>query len=68
MDSRQREPGPYVFESDEDGHFYVIPKARIKDWCAWLSSEDAKNGVEPDWADAIGGAPSLVSFPKYSRE
>ncbi len=65
---RQREPGPYVFESDDDGHFYVIPKARMKDWAAWLSSEDAQDGVEPDWAHIVGGNPSLISFPDYTSE
>lgn len=65
---RKREPGPYIFESDEDGHFYVIPKARLADWAAWLRSEDASDGIEPGWADIVGGNPSLISFSEYSRD
>ncbi|HSV90879.1 MAG TPA: hypothetical protein VLH80_07250 [Nitrospiraceae bacterium] len=60
--------GPYVFESDNDGHFYVIPKARMADWSQWLESDDAQNGIPPDWADVVGGNPSLISFPEYSRD
>lgn len=64
---QKREPGPYIFESDEDGHFYVIPKARLKDWSAWLRSQAAMDGDTPDWADRVGGNPSLISFPEYSH-
>lgn len=62
----KREPGPYCFESDRDGHFYVIPVARMRDWTTWLDSDDAQYGAEPEWADRIGGSPSLITFPSYT--
>jgi hypothetical protein len=65
---RVRELGPYVFESDGDGHFYVIPAARMKDWAVWIDSQDAQDGIEPDWADIVGGNPSLISFSDYTRD
>ena len=68
MRRKVKEPGPYCFESDEDGHFYVIPIARMKAWSEWLRSEDADDGVEPIWAHCVGGNPSLISFPDYGHQ
>jgi hypothetical protein len=61
-----REPGPYVLTNDDDGHNYVIPKAREAEWEMWIHSKAWELGDVPEYAEAVGGAPSLVSFPSYT--
>jgi hypothetical protein len=47
---------------DDDGHWYVIPVGRKRDFLDAVS----KPYVElPAWAISVGGDPSLVSFEGY---
>jgi len=55
----------YTLVSDDDGHWYVIPVAKQSEFTKWLNSDDAQDGVSPEWAEAVGGAPCLVWFPSY---
>lgn len=48
---------------DDDGHWYVIPASRKDDWWEWV--EDYDNWEAPEWAKAVGGAPSGVLFSKW---
>jgi hypothetical protein len=63
-----RERGPYIIESDNDGHHYVIPKAREKEWSEWLTiaSDDERSWKVPKYAEAVGGSPTLVTFDSYN--
>jgi len=56
----------HVLAEDDDGHWYVIPRSRLKDFYNWLSSDES--GSEPDWAKRVGGSPSLVSFVGFEIE
>lgn len=65
MSTRRR--SPYIITSDNDGHHYVIPKACEDKWSKWLDipSDDERSWDVPDYAEAVGGSPTLVSFPSY---
>jgi len=56
----------HVLVEDDDGHWYVIPRSRLKDFYNWLSSDES--GSEPDWVKRVGGSPSLVSFVEFEIE
>ena len=58
----------HVLVEDDDGHWYVIPRSRLKDFYNWLSSDEADMGISPDWAKTVGGSPSLVSFAEFDIE
>lgn len=51
----------YRLAQDDSCHWYLIPADRQKDWWDWMESEDAKLGVEPEWAKRIDGW-SLLTF------
>ena len=55
----------YVIVSDDDGHYYVIPADKIKEWNHWLESQDYQDGIAPIWCEEIGGAINLVKFKNY---
>jgi hypothetical protein len=61
------EHGPYILVEDNDGHWYVIPKARESDFNAWaaIPGEDERSWTPPKYADRTCGAPSLVEFASY---
>jgi hypothetical protein len=52
---------------DDSGHWYVIPARKQMAFCAWVESfwDDGESGTQPDWAERVGGAPSLVEFQEY---
>ena len=56
--------GPFALVSDNDGHWYVVPVARLSEWNTWceIPSDDERAWDAPDYARRVGGAPSLVSF------
>lgn len=69
----------YVLTTDDDGHWYVIPADKQGDWWKWveystkfwdnqlyLDNPDLEAPDVPDWADEVGGAPSLVTFREYT--
>ena len=57
----------YFLSQDNDSHWYVIPSEKEEDWNDFLDidEDDEASWDIPDWADAIGGSPSLVRFPNY---
>jgi len=66
-------PHPYVIVKDDDCHAYVIPRDKKADWEAWLDTpppnldlpEDQIDYTAwnvPEYAEAVGGHPSLVTF------
>lgn len=61
----KKEPGPYILEADDDGHHYVIPASRQEDWNDWVGSHAYQDGIVPDYAEAVGGSPTLVEFDNY---
>lgn len=63
----------WMLVQDDDGHWYVIPRDREADWDAWMAAPEPDLDLPedqidytawnaPDWAEAVGGAPSLVTF------
>jgi hypothetical protein len=60
--------GPFVMVQDDSGHWYVIPGSRQMEFCKWVESfeDDGDGGPQPDWAERVGGAPSLVEFQEYT--
>jgi len=55
----------YIIVSDDDGHNYVIPADKSKEWNRWLDSQDCQGGIVPTWCESIGGSISLVKFKSY---
>ena len=55
----------YMLVRDNDGHWYVIPAGRDEEFDAWCESDEYELGETPEWADRIGGSPSLILFPSY---
>ncbi len=54
----------YFIDSDDDGHWFVIPVARQQEWNEWrdLPSDDERAWDYPYFARAVGGVPSLITF------
>lgn len=52
---------------DNDGHHFVVPVARRKDWYQWC--EEEHDDDPPKYAVPVGGSPELVSFiaPEIAR-
>lgn len=55
----------YYLDSDDDGHWYVVPLSRRAEFSAWLDSPDA---APPPGVVEVGGSPSLVRFPSFQLE
>lgn len=54
----------YFLSQDNDGHWFVIPVARQREWDEWrdLDPDDETSWEAPAFALAVGGAPCLVTF------
>jgi hypothetical protein len=55
----------YFLDSDDDGHWFVIPTSSRKAWEMWrnLPDTDENSWNTPDYAQPVGGSPSaLVTF------
>lgn len=52
----------FFLDSDADGHWYVVPENKRAEWQAWVNCDDEDSWQVPDYAKAVGGAPSLVTF------
>jgi len=50
----------YRLVQDNDAHWYIIVSCFQEDWERWLA--DGDEGEVPDFAEPIGGHPSLVTF------
>ncbi len=60
----------YFLSRDNDGHWYVVPVSKMKEWYLWcdFGPEDADSWQVPVWAEEIGGSPCLVTFSEYRIE
>jgi hypothetical protein len=60
----------YILVQDSDCHWYVIPNNKNDDWCEWceIDSDDERAWTPPEYAEEIGGCPSLVKFKEYRIE
>ena len=57
----------FFLDSDNDGHWYVIPAEKRSEWEVWsnLDGEDERAWDTPEWAVPINGAQSRVTFEEY---
>lgn len=54
----------YTLVQDDGSHWYIIPADKEEEFHAWLESEDAEDGIAPDWANHFGGGPGSVTFER----
>lgn len=54
----------HILTMDNDGHWYVIPVAKQREWSKWLDipSDDERAWDAPDFAKPVGGSPIRVTF------
>lgn len=68
----------FMLTSDDDGHWYIIPADERRAFDKWVrdtgrywEDPDAMEypGDQPEWARAVGGSVSLVTFenPEISQ-
>lgn len=43
----------YFFDTDEDGHWYIIPLERFEEWNEWFDSDAYRDGITPDFVQRI---------------
>ena len=57
----------YLMTTDNDSHWYIIPYAKRGEWQKWLDldQDDPTAWETPDFAEEIGGSPTLVTFTGY---
>ena len=53
----------FILVEDDHGHHYVIPADKEKEFYNVIWQRIYK-GL-PDWADQVGGSPTLVKFKEY---
>lgn len=53
---------------DESGHWYLIPADKNEAWDEFLNSEDALDGVEPEWAERLNMHQSNYSFTDWRED
>jgi hypothetical protein len=72
----------YILDTDDDSHWFVIPADKEQEWSDWLDAmssyerkwfqglvgENDSQPPQPEWAEAVGGAPSRVKFKEYKIE
>jgi hypothetical protein len=54
----------YILVQDDSCHWYVIPSDREDDWNKFIEKEDDLGEI-PDYAQSVGGSPSLIKFAEY---
>jgi len=54
---------------DESCHWYIIPENKKDEWDEWAVSDDAMDGVVPDWAEEANMHVSFLTFkdPKWEK-
>lgn len=59
----------YFLSVDNDGHWYLVPLDRRRDWHAWadLPEDDERAWDAPDYAKRIDG-PYMLSFTDPREE
>ncbi len=55
----------YMLVQDDSSHWYIIETNKKDDWNKFLKSKEAELGTVPDYADEVGGSPSLVKFTHH---
>ena len=57
-------PERYFLARDQSSHWYVVPVSKKLEWSEWcdLDENDERAWNAPEWAQSVGGAPSLVTF------
>ena len=53
----------YCLVQDDSSHWYVIPVEHAEDFDEWVQNED--DWDTPEYAEEVGGSPSLVEFSVY---
>ena len=59
----------YVLDSDDDGHWYVVPVAQRDAFSKWLASVDAEDFDPvgyPEGVVPLDGSPTRVVFPAFA--
>jgi hypothetical protein len=54
----------YFIDCDDEGHAYIIPLDRRKEWFDWLVTQE--NGL-PEFCDPINGPTNIIVFGEYGR-
>ena len=54
----------FILVQDNDSHWFVIPETEREEWGDWrdFPDTDKRSWTPPDFAQAVGGSPSLVTF------
>ena len=54
----------YYLDTDQSGHWYIVPIDRAHEWSEWqeLDDDDPAAWDAPEWAQMVGGAPQVVQF------
>lgn len=57
----------YFLDCDDDGHDYLIPSSRRKDWNEWLNldRDEELSWVVPSYAKRLEYSISHVEFPEF---
>ena len=54
----------YFLDSDDDGHWYLVPCDRRAEWFEWheIPSDDEPSWDVPEFAYRLNGSPNEVAF------
>lgn len=57
----------FYMDTDNDGHWFVIPKDRESEWQDFLEldPDDEEAWEPPIWTTQVGGSHTLVSFTSF---
>lgn len=57
----------FILIQDNDAHWYVVPEEMKSEWFNFieLDPDDEVSLDVPEWAEAVGGSPSLITFYNY---
>jgi hypothetical protein len=60
----------YFLDTDDDGHWYLVPVAKRDDWSRWrnIPSEDERSWEAPGYAKRLGGVPNRMTFADPEEE
>ena len=56
----------FCIVNNESGDYFVIPVDKQKAWETFIYEEYGE-GEQPDWAEYIGGFPSLIKFDNWMK-
>jgi hypothetical protein len=60
----------FFIDSDDDGHWYVVPLAQRAAWEKWcaLPSTDEEAWEVPGFAERLDGGPNGITFAAWKRD